>query len=52
MQFKTLHHFGLQALAANYLLCKISAEAIQKVPMQIKWSLEEDGAGGCQIGDA
>ena len=41
-----MHHFALQALTAHYVLCKISAEAIQKLPMQIKWSLEEDGGGG------
>ena len=41
-----LHNFALQALTAHYVLCKISAEAIQKLPMQIKWSLEEDGGGG------
>ena len=34
-----LHHFASQALTAHYVFCKIPAEAIEKVPMQIKWSM-------------
>ena len=37
-----VHHFALQALTAHYVFCKIPAEAIEKVPMQIKWSMEVD----------